>query len=183
MSICPASLFLNAFTPTHTSTGLGAENDRLLTSAFDNILLSLSTRYQKEEKDGKLSLHGTRCDIRSFFPWLMLSSSSGDPPGSARSSLRDSAQLAVKMQVQGPRSPLGPHPLSSAVSRASPDLSEIVSKQPSHCFPEVPLPAVPSCPRGGPFLSTHIFPSLSLRRVACELLFRGYILSNYLSSF
>lgn len=55
VSIRPASLFLNAFAPTHTSTGLGAENDRLLTSAFDNILLSLSTRYQKEEKDGKLT--------------------------------------------------------------------------------------------------------------------------------
>ena len=41
------------------TSGLGAENDRLLTSAFDNILLSLSTRYQKEEKDGKLTTWNT----------------------------------------------------------------------------------------------------------------------------
>ena len=41
------------------TSGLGAENDRLLTSAFDNILLSLSTRYQKEEKDGNLTTWNT----------------------------------------------------------------------------------------------------------------------------
>ena len=164
-------MHLTRLTQAQFTSGLGAENDWLLTSAFDNILLSLSTRYQKEEKDGTLSLHGTRCNIRSFSPWLMLFSSSGDPPGSGCSSFWDGAQLAVKMQVQGPRSPLRHHP------------SETVSTQPSHCFPEAPLPAVPSCPCGGPFVSTHILPSLSLRRVACELLFRGYILSNYLSSF
>ena len=165
------------------ASGLGAENDWLLTSAFDNILLSLSTRYQKEEKDGKLSLHGTRCNIRSFSPWLMLFSSSGDPPWFWMLIFLDGAQLAVKMQVQGPRRPLRHHPLSSAVSRASPDLSEIIKTQPSHSFPEALLPAAPSCPCGRPCLFTHIFPSLSLRRVASELFFRGYILSNYLSSF
>ena len=52
--------------PAHTSTvasGLCTENDWLLTSA----LLSHSARHQKKEKDAKLSLHGARCDIRSFF--------------------------------------------------------------------------------------------------------------------
>lgn len=48
--------------------------------------------------------------------------------------------------------------LSSAVSRASPDLSKIRSTPPPSCFPEAPLPTVPFCPQGGPFISTHIFP-------------------------
>ena len=63
--------------------------------------------------------------------------------------------------------------LSSAVSRASPDLSKITSTHPPSCFPESPLPPVPFCPQGRPFISTHIFPSLFLRRVASELLFLG----------
>ena len=164
------------------TSGLGAENDRLLTSAFDNILLSLSTRYQKEEKGGKLTTWNT-LQYQVIFPLVKVVFFQWRFPWFWMLILSDSAWLAVKMLEQDPRSPLGYHPLSSAVSRASPYLSETIKTQPSHSFPEAPLPAFPSCPCGGPFLFTHIFPSLSLRRVASELLFRGYILSNYLSSF
>ena len=63
--------------PAHTSTvasGLCTENDWFLTSAFGNISLSLSDRYQKKKKkDTKLSFHGGRCDIRSFPPLVTLS--------------------------------------------------------------------------------------------------------------
>ena len=88
------------------ASGLCTENDWLLTSASDDTLLSHSARHQKKEKDAELSLHGARCDIRSFFFSWLLFSSSGDPPGSGCSSLRDGAHLVVKLQAQGPRTPL-----------------------------------------------------------------------------
>ena len=46
------------FTQAQFTSGLGAANDQLLISAFNNML-SLSTRYQKEEKDGKLTAWNT----------------------------------------------------------------------------------------------------------------------------
>ena len=46
------------------ASGLGTENDWLLTSAPDDTLLSHSARHQKKEKDAELSLNGARCDIR-----------------------------------------------------------------------------------------------------------------------
>ena len=75
-----SQLVFPQLTQAQFTSGLCTENAWLLTSAFDNVLLSLSTRCQKKEKDAKLSLHGTHCDIRSFFFSWLLFSSSGTPP-------------------------------------------------------------------------------------------------------
>ena len=88
------------------ASGLGTENDWLLTSASDDTLLPHSARHQKKEKDAELSLHGARCDIRSFFFPGYSFPSVATPPGSGCSSLRDGAHLVVKLQAQGPRTPL-----------------------------------------------------------------------------
>ena len=75
-----SQLVFALLTQAQFASGLGTENDWLLTSAPDDTLLSHSARHQKKEKDAELSLHGARCDIRSFvFSWLHFSSS-GDPP-------------------------------------------------------------------------------------------------------
>ena len=65
-----SQLVFTPLTQTQFTSGLCTENDWLLTSAFDNISLSLSDRDQKKKKkkDAKLGLHGACCDIRSFFP-------------------------------------------------------------------------------------------------------------------
>ena len=109
-----------------------------------------------EEKDAKLSFHGARCDIRSFFPLVTLSLQ-WDPPSSGCSSLRDGAHLVVKMQVQGPGAPCASPSLSSAVSRASPDLSKISSTQPCQLFPWGSSAHSPFLPPGRAF---HIYPHL-----------------------
>ena len=60
--------------PAHTSavaSGLCTENDWLLTSAFDNTLLSHSARHQKKEKDAKLREMGIpdhlTCLLRNLY--------------------------------------------------------------------------------------------------------------------
>ena len=102
-----SQLVFTLLTQAQFASGLCTENDWLLTSAPDDTLLSHSARHQKKEKDAELSLRGARCDIRSFvFSWLHFSSSGDPPPGSGCSSLRDGTHLVVKLQAQGPRTPL-----------------------------------------------------------------------------
>lgn len=124
--------------PAHTSTvasGLCTENDWLLTSTSDDTLLSHSARHQKKEKDAEPSLHGAHCDIRSlFFPGYF--SSSGDPRWFWMlifEGWRSSGGEDAGARPQDP--PCASPSLSSAVSKASPDLSKIRSTQPSQLFP------------------------------------------------
>ena len=113
------------------TSGLCTENDWLLTSAFDNISLSLSDRYQKKKKkDTKLSLHGACCDIRSFFPPVTLPSSGNPPPPARFWMLIFGGQCSPGGQDAGARpqeAPCASPSLSSSVSIASPDLSKILS--------------------------------------------------------
>ena len=75
-----SQLVFAPLTQARFTSGLCTENNWLLTSAFDNMLLSLSARYQKKEEDAKLSLHGAHCDIRSFFLLVTLSLQWDPPP-------------------------------------------------------------------------------------------------------
>ena len=66
-----SQLVFTLLTQAQFASGLCTENDWLLTSAPDDTLLPHSARHQKKEKDAELSLHGARCDIRSFFFFLV----------------------------------------------------------------------------------------------------------------
>ena len=103
-----------------------------------------------EEKDAKLSFHGARCDIRSFFPWLLFPSS-GTPPVLDAHLWGTALTWWSRCRCKAPGAPCASPSLSSAVSRASPDLSKIRSTHPPSCFPEAPLP---------PGRAFHIYPHL-----------------------
>ena len=99
------------------ASGLCTENDWLLTSAFDNTLLSHSARHQKKEKDAKLSLHGARCDIRSFvFSWLHFSSSGDPPPRFWMLIFEGRRSSGGEAAGARPQDPLVHHPLSAQLS-------------------------------------------------------------------
>ena len=105
--------------PAHTSTvasGLCTENDWLLTSASDDTLLPHSARHQKKEKDAELSLHGARCDIRSFFFSWLLFSSSGDPPWFWMLIFEGWRSPGGEAAGARPQEPLVHHPLSAQLS-------------------------------------------------------------------
>ena len=99
------------------ASGLGTENDWLLTSASDDTLLSHSARHQKKEKDAKLSLHGARCDIRSFF-FPGYSFPSVAPPPLRFWMLIFEGRRSPGGEAAGarPQDPLVHHPLSAQLS-------------------------------------------------------------------
>lgn len=96
-----------------------------------------------------------------FFPWLLFPSS-GTPRFWMLISEGRRSPGGQDADTRPQEPPCASPSLSSAVSRASPDLSKIRSTQPPSCFPELLCPKYLPAPREGlSYLPTSSLPSFS----------------------